>query len=170
LGLVRISPSLEIGTISWTSLNTSDFAPALAADPAGGLWLGFFNGSIAHLVNGKVQKSFTAPGRVGRGGRNSGWVEAGWRVGAATAGGLSLLNGDRFSTMSSRNGLPCDGVHWGIEDDDRALWLETACGLVRIERAELDGWIRNAASMVKPTVLTAADGVWSGGEHAGETA
>jgi hypothetical protein len=34
--------------------------------------------------------------------------------------------------------LPCDTIHWTIEDDDRSLWLYTACGLVRIRRTELD--------------------------------
>ena len=39
------------------------------------------------------------------------------------------------------NGLPCDTIHWSIEDDDRSFWLYTACGLVRIARTELDAWI-----------------------------
>ena len=36
--------------------------------------------------------------------------------------------------------MPCDSVHWVLEDDDHSFWLYTACGLVRIARPELDAW------------------------------
>ena len=40
--------------------------------------------------------------------------------------------------------MPCDGVHWVIEDDDHSVWMYTACGLVRIARSELDAWATDA--------------------------
>ena len=49
-----------------------------------------------------------------------------------------LKNGRAF-TLSSKNGLPCDEVHWSIEDDEHSLWLYTVCGLVRISRSETKG-------------------------------
>ncbi|MEI4927053.1 two-component regulator propeller domain-containing protein, partial [Klebsiella pneumoniae] len=58
----------------------------------------------------------------------------------STEGGLSRLKNNRLATMSSKNGLPCDTVHWAIEDDDHSMWLYTSCGLVRVIRSELDAW------------------------------
>src|SRR5208337_2794785 len=55
--------------------------------------------------------------------------------------------------------LPCDAVHWAIEDDDRSLWLYTSCGLVRITRAELNAWIADPKRRIATTVWDAADGV-----------
>ena len=59
----------------------------------------------------------------------------------------------------ARNGLPCDTIHWTIEDDDRSFWLYTACGLVRIARTELDAWIADPKRRMETTVWDAADGV-----------
>jgi ligand-binding sensor domain-containing protein len=54
----------------------------------------------------------------------------------STEGGLSRLAKGRIATLGARNGLPCDGVHWSIEDNEASLWLYMACGLVRISRQE----------------------------------
>jgi signal transduction histidine kinase len=59
---------------------------------------------------------------------------------AATEGGLSRIKDGRVATLTSKNGLPCDTVHWAMEDEDHAFWLYTACGLVRIARPQLDVW------------------------------
>ncbi len=60
---------------------------------------------------------------------------------AATSGGLSRLKDSRVITLTSSNGLPCETVHWMIEDNSGSFWLDTACGLVRITRNELDKWV-----------------------------
>ena len=57
---------------------------------------------------------------------------------AATDGGLSRVKNGRVATLASKNGLPCDAVHWMMEDDAHSVWLYTTCGLVRIARPELD--------------------------------
>src|SRR5258708_35208168 len=59
----------------------------------------------------------------------------------AAQGGASRVKNGRITSLSSRNGLPCDTVFWTIEDDERSLWLYMPCGLVRIARAELDAWL-----------------------------
>ena len=78
---------------------------------------------------------------------------------ATEEGGLSRIKDGRVTTLTSRNGLPCDTIHWTIEDDDRSLWLYTACGLVRIARSELDAWIADPQRRIETTVWDAADGV-----------
>ena len=62
-------------------------------------------------------------------------------------------------TLTSRNGLPCNTIHWTIEDDDRSFWMYTACGLVRITHGELDAWIADPARRIETKVWDAADGV-----------
>src|SRR5262249_34660879 len=78
---------------------------------------------------------------------------------AATEGGLSRIRDGRFLTLTSKNGLPCDTVHWSIEDDDRFVWAYMACGLVRIARSELDAWVNDPNRRVDTTVFDSTDGV-----------
>ena len=78
---------------------------------------------------------------------------------ATEEGGLSRIKDGRIATLTTRNGLPCDTIHWTIEDDDRSFWLYTACGLVRIARTELDAWIADPKRRIETTVWDAADGV-----------
>ena len=83
----------------------------------------------------------------------------GARVGCDRGGGLSRIKDGHIATLTTRNGLPCDTIHWSIEDDDRSLWLYTVCGLVRITRSELDAWIADPKRRIETTVWDAADGV-----------
>jgi signal transduction histidine kinase len=69
-----------------------------------------------------------------------------------------LKNG-RIATLTGRNGLPCDMVHWAMEDDDHALWVSTACGLARIARSELDTWVGDPRRTIQMTVFDNSDGV-----------
>ena len=86
---------------------------------------------------------------------------------AATEGGLSRFKNGHFATLTSRNGLPCDTIHWLLEDDDHSSWLYTTCGLVRVARAELDAWAaavdqdKDARRTIHATALDASDGVTS---------
>jgi signal transduction histidine kinase len=76
----------------------------------------------------------------------------------------------RLATLSSQNGLPCDGAQGVIEDQDHAVWLYMDCGLVRIPRHELDAWTAAIAAgtaakrTVSITLFDTTDGVMS---HAG---
>ena len=78
---------------------------------------------------------------------------------ATEEGGLSRIKDGRVTTLTTKNGLPCDTIHWTIEDDDRSLWLYTACGLVRIARNEVDAWVADPKRRIETTVWDADDGV-----------
>src|SRR5208283_137362 len=82
-------------------------------------------------------------------------------VWAATESGLSRVENGRVITLTSKNGLPCDGVNWVMEDNDRSLWLYMACGLVRIARSELDAWVGDSKRSVQTMVFDSSDGVRS---------
>jgi signal transduction histidine kinase/DNA-binding NarL/FixJ family response regulator len=55
--------------------------------------------------------------------------------------------------------LPCNTVHWIIEDDLSSYWLYTQCGLLRIARADMDAWIAAPTQTIKMTTFDAADGI-----------
>ena len=80
---------------------------------------------------------------------------------AATEGGLSRVKDRRITTLSGKNGLPCDAVYWSLEDNNRDLWLYMACGLVRIARPEMDTWVRDSKRPVQTTIFDGSDGVRS---------
>ena len=49
-----------------------------------------------------------------------------------TEGGLSRIKDGHILTLTTQNGLPCNTVHWMMEDDAQSVWLYLSCGLVRI--------------------------------------
>ena len=89
---------------------------------------------------------------------------------AATEGGLSRVKDGRVATLTSKNGLPCDTVHWVMEDDDHSFWLYMACGLVRIARPELDAWVTDPKRTIQTTVFDSSDGVRSHADTVAATA
>ena len=135
------------------------FARTLAADPQGrGVWVGFYEGGIAYVENGEVRASFgPAQGVSGRvirlrfGSRGALW--------AATEAGLTRIKDGQVMTLTSNNGLPCDEVHWSMEDTDQHIWVYMPCGLLRIARSELDAWVGDSKRAVQFTQFDNSDGV-----------
>ena len=80
---------------------------------------------------------------------------------APTEGGLSRIKDGHILTLTSQNGLPCNTVHWMMEDDARSVWLYLACGLVRIGWSELDAWASHPKQTIHATVFDRSDGVTS---------
>ena len=77
----------------------------------------------------------------------------------ATENGLSRIKNDHVTTLTSKNGIPCDTVHWSMDDTDHFVWVFTACGLVRIPRPELDAWVDDPSKLVQATLFDVSDGV-----------
>ena len=115
---------------------------------------------MLYFKDGQVRASYTAADGLGKGHVPGLRLDRDGALWAATQeGGLSRIKDGRIATLTSKNGLPCDTIHWTIEDDDRSFWLYTACGLVRITRTELDAWIADPKRRIETTVWDAADGV-----------
>jgi signal transduction histidine kinase/ligand-binding sensor domain-containing protein len=160
LGLVRLSPNNEVQRIPWDTFGRQGPAYTLAGDPAqGGVWIGFLKGGIVWFRDGKVQASYTAADGLAQGRVNDLRFDKGGVLWAATDGGLSLLKDGKLATLSSKNGLPCDAVHWTIEDDSQSVWMMMPCGLVRVARSELDSILDSTSPALHATVFGAADGV-----------
>ncbi|HZD47166.1 MAG TPA: two-component regulator propeller domain-containing protein [Silvibacterium sp.] len=145
--------------IPWASLGRN-LAATLIADPRGGLWLGF-RGGVTYFRDGQVGASFAAVDGLGDGRVNSLRLDRDGTLWAATEGGLSRIKDGRVATLTSKNRLPCDSVDWVMEDDAHFVWLNMACGLVRIARTELDSWVADSSRTVQATVFDSSDGVAS---------
>jgi signal transduction histidine kinase len=165
-GLFRVDARLRVQQVSLASLGRPDFATALAADPAGGgMWVGFYEGSVFSLIDGTIRASYTAADGLGSGHVKQLRFDEDGTLWAATEGGLSRLKDGQVATLTTKNGLPCDSVHWMIEDNTRSVWLSTPCGLIRIPRADLDAWAVEASTRhdttktIQSVVFDASDGV-----------
>ena len=160
-GLLHILGENLVEQIPWTRLGGNGFATALIADPQkSGVWMGFFNGRLAHFSSTGLSTPYTAADGLGEGRVNDLRLDPDGTLWAATEGGLSMIKGNRIATLSSANGLPCERVQWSIDDNDHALWLYQACGLVRIAQAELQAWENDQSHRVQSVLFDASDGVW----------
>ena len=163
--LFRVLDGRVVEQTPWEQLGRQDFATGAAVDPSGGLWLGFFGGGVAHFADGRLRERYEAVDGLGSGRVNSVRLDRDGTLWISTEGGFSRLSSGRISTLTRKNGLPCDLTQWTIEDDTRSLWLKMSCGLVRIARSEVDAWITaansdgRAAPTIRTTVLDSSDGV-----------
>jgi len=165
-GLFHLHEGSVVKHIPWARLGRKDNASALFSDPAqGGLWLGFLNGGIAYLKDGQVRASYSSANALGAGYVKGLHLDRDGALWAATQSGLSRVKNGRIATLTSSNGLPCDTVHWAMEDNDNSFWLYMACGLVRVARSELDAWVatanQNPRRHLETTLFDASDGVRS---------
>ena len=140
-GLVRFSCAPERSSRSrGIKLKQTSMPVAVAADRSlKGVWLGFRQGRLLYFADGQVRASYGSAEGIADGLRGL-HLDRDGTLWAATDGGLSRVKNGRVATLTVRNGLPCDGVEWLVEDDDRAFWLGTRCGLVRIARTDLTDW------------------------------
>ena len=166
LGLFRLSAERVVEKIPWDRLGRKDFARSLGSDPLqGGLWIGFGEGDVAYFVDGPVRASFTVVDGLGQGSVNDFRFDEDGTLWAATESGLSRLKDGHIATLASKDGLPCDAVHWVMEDDARSFWLGMPCGLIRLARSELDVWVaaaqrkNDANQIIQTTVFDNSDGV-----------
>jgi signal transduction histidine kinase len=167
-GLVCIFRGRIIRQIPWTGLGHKDFPMAMAADPSSpGIWLGFGQGGVDYVEDGRVRASYSADQGLGKGMVNE--LRFGPRASlwAATDGGLSRIKDGQITTLTSKNGLPCNAVQWTMRDDDNSVWLNMSCGLVRVAQSELDAWATDPKRTVKVTVFDSSDGVQSRAHRTG---
>ncbi len=164
-GLIHLLRDGQVQQTPWAGLGHKDYALALAVDPLQpALWLGFYEGGIVYLADGRV-RAYSAAGGLGEGRVNDLRFASDGTLWVATEGGLSRFKNGRFATLTMKNGLPCDSAHWVMEDNDRSFWLYTTCGLLRIARSELDAWAAavdnqsTAKPAVHATVFDDSDGV-----------
>ena len=159
-GLFHLLEAGLVERIPWAKLGRREPATAVLHDARqGGVWLGFRDGGVAYFNDGQIRASYAAAEGLGEGMIRSFYPDASGSLWAATDGGLSRIKDGRVLTLTSRNGLPCNMVHWMMEDDAHSVWLYTACGLVRIARSDLDAWASNPKQTIQAAVFDSSDGV-----------
>jgi signal transduction histidine kinase/ligand-binding sensor domain-containing protein len=166
-GLCRLRDGKVVERFSWADLRLpKSGSNSIVVDPAhGGLWLASWSSGVAYFKDGLIRAHWGPAQGLGSGRVTDLKLDADGSFWAATEGGLSRIKDGRVVTLTSQNGLPCDSVHDFAEDNTHTLWLYTACGLVRLPRAELDAWITDPGHTVQTTVFDSSDGVRS---HAGD--
>ena len=156
-GLFRLLEARVVERIPWAKLGRGEPATALLRDDVQhGLWIGFRDGHVEHFKEGRLTLTYATAEGLG-----SLYFDAKGTLWATTEEGLSRLENGRALTLTTRNGLPCNTVHWMMEGDAGSVWLGLACGLLRTTRSELDAWAASPQSTIHATVFDRADGVRS---------
>jgi signal transduction histidine kinase/streptogramin lyase len=161
-GLSHLRAGRVVETFPWSALGRHQEAKVALFDPDhGGIWLGFWlDGGVLYFKDGQVRASYSPAEGLGKGAVGGIQLDRDGALWAAIQdGGLSRIKDGRVETLTTTNGLPCNMVHWSIEDGDGSLWLYTACALVRIARSELDSWIADPKRRIQVTAWDAGDGV-----------
>jgi len=136
-------------------------AYTLAAAPDGGVVLGLVNGDLVKLRNGETQT--IASNEVGNTRQiRDLLVETDGSVWGTTLDELFLWKDGVRRNLTTRNGLPCDGIFALVKDSQDSIWLYTKCGLAQIARSELDRWWQNPDRVVKMKLLDEFDGLQPG--------
>ena len=157
-GLVHLAGGKIIEQVSWREIGGGP-GSGLAPEPDGGIWTGLLSGGIAYFHAGEIRKLPL----LDNGGRSRRLLELerdrDGSLWAAAENGVSRINKGRVATLTAANGLPCDAVHWIIEDDQSFYWLYTRCGLLHIARTELDAWAADPKRTVRATTFDTTDGI-----------
>ena len=158
-GLIRVRDTHVAGVLRWSQFENKQ-ASALEPDlNDGGLWLGFAQGGIAHYQTSSRTRWYTEAEGLARGAVRDLRFTRDGTLWIATQGGLSRLRKGHIDTLTSANGLPCDAIHAMVEDDGGALWLNTACGLLRVDPSELSAWSANPHRKIQVKTYDASDGM-----------
>ena len=131
----------------------------LLPDPNGGIWTGLLSGGIAYSRAGQIRNLPLSDDGAGARKVLDISRDRSGTLWAATEDGVSRVTNTGVATLTTANGLPCKTVHWIIEDDLSSYWLYTPCGLLRIARTELEGWIADPKRSIEVTTFDATDGV-----------
>jgi signal transduction histidine kinase/ligand-binding sensor domain-containing protein len=139
-------------------------ARRIAPDPEGGIWLGLIRGDLARYKNRKLEiypfRHSAVPGRDTE--VNQVLVTSeGAVLGATNFGMIAWRNGTQ-QTLTVQNGLPCDGVHALVFDNQGNLWLYLQCGLVEVPKTEMEKWWQKPDAVVHFRLLGSLDGVRPG--------
>jgi ligand-binding sensor domain-containing protein len=130
----------------------------IVADPGGGIWVGEPNGDLARYRDGQVEtvafKRKPATGAI------SGLITYpdGFIIGSTSLGLIGWREGRAQTMTVAANGLPCEDIHTLLADRHGALWLYTACGIVVLQRDQVEAWWRNSSTRVAFRVFDALDG------------
>jgi len=130
----------------------------LLPDPAGGIWIASGNGDLTHYVDGNV-RTIALNQHVGSPAVQGIVADSDNSVLEFTSHGLFRWDNRAWEVLDSHNGLPCDVIYSALKDSDGALWLYSQCGLLKIERAEVERWYQGSTGKLRIEIFDKFDGV-----------
>ena len=137
---------------------------ALLPEPDGSIWVGT-DGAGLYRFRGSVRAHYSKSAQTS--GPLSDFIRALHRDGqgalwiGTAGGGLTRLEDDRFTTFTSREGLPDDTISQILEDDSGRLWLGSNRGIASVTRRELDDLAAGKIPAVYPRIYGRAEGMLS---------
>jgi signal transduction histidine kinase/ligand-binding sensor domain-containing protein len=138
---------------------STDFT--LAPNPKGGIVMGLVNGDLLFYQDGATHTySSNETGNTAQ--IRDLIVDKDGSAWATNVNELIRLKDGKRQRLSTANGLPCDGIFALVKDDLEAIWLYTRCGIVQIEKPELDRWWKNPGSRITYKQVDEFDGVQPG--------
>ena len=153
--LFRITDRIphEVTALSHESTRAGFLAP----DREGGIWIGTRDITVTHYRDGSVT-SISPAGLDSSSSVFGLLVDSDNSLLVLTSNGLFRWNGRAWQVLDQHNGLPCDLIYSAIKDDDGALWLYSQCGLVKVNRSELERWSQQSGSKLTVEVFDKFDG------------
>src|SRR5208283_1443454 len=134
---------------------------SLAADPKGGVWLGFINGDLGRFRKNHLEVIPTIHG-VNSGPIRDFLVDSDGSVWAVSGAGLTRWKNGKVMSLDSRNGLPCDSIFAVVKDDLESVSLDAQCGFMVIPIAELERWWERRDARVSVRAFDVFDGAQPG--------
>ncbi len=157
-GLAHLVDGKIIEQVSWRKLRGGP-GTGLVPDPDGGIWTGLLSGGMAYFRAGQIRNLPLSDDSAGTRRVLDVSRDRDGSIWAATENGFSRITKGHVATLTTANALPCNTVHWIIEDDLSYYWLYTQCGLLRVARTELEAWTADPKRTIQVTTFDAADGV-----------
>ncbi len=128
---------------------------SIAADPAGGLIVGFRSGETATYRDGLLRMAI--PKANGPSLQLQQTSDNHLLV--LSSGQLTGWQNGMSQGLDAQNGLPCDAAFTFIVDKQKTLWLYSSCGLIAIENSELQRWWAEPKAQLQYRLFDSFDGV-----------
>jgi len=132
-------------------------ASRIAPNPQGGIWIGTRNGDLELFRNGALQKFPINPDSKSPL-ANHIIAQPDGAVLAAFDDGLVEMRRGKVQRMTTKNGLPCEGIFSFVEDKEKRWWLNTQCGIVEFSDSELERWWTNPEAVIQTRLYDVLDG------------
>ena len=138
-------------------------ARTLAVDGDDNVWMGLKDGNLAVYRHGTfetISYEHTKQTSV-----REVIVDGDGSVLGATSYGVIGWRRGKKTTLSVRNGLPCDATLGLVLDKAGDLWVSMPCGVAEIDKAELQRWWNDPSTKIRLKINDAFDGVQTGSAH-----
>jgi len=147
----------------------SDQVRALTVDKTGALWIGTIGGGLNCLKDGRLT-AFTRANGLPHSSVRALLADADGSLWIGTGGGLCLLRDRRLIAFDTVTDLAESEIAVILDDGLGYLWCGSNRGVVRIARAELEGFVGGESKRIKFTAYSKGDGLASPQVSAGQPA